>query len=230
MKKLENDILQGFLERLIEELKEENDERSICCEEKDKINIPFIVSSLYQSFDENADKYEDFIQDLCLYPDYNFCFLGSQSYYNGILDVEINLVNYHGEANEQYYTQGDSPNYNYKICFTYDQRDYRYCQCTPDMPDYREDKHCCGHGCDATFCAFSLHKVLNILSHSWNGDSHDYWEFEDEFYLSDKALADKKREEDKSREIAELKNIIEDSQKRLDELVANTKIDEFTRE
>ena len=86
------------------------------------------------------------------------------------------------------------------------------------MTDYREDKHCCGHGCDATFCEFSLHKVLHITSGSWYGDEHDYWEFEDEFYTSDKELADKKAEEDKSRMIEELKNRIEADQKRLDEL------------
>jgi len=86
------------------------------------------------------------------------------------------------------------------------------------MTDYREDKQCCGHGCDASFCEFSLHKVLHIISDSWEGDEHDYWDFEDEFYLSDKELAEKKEKEDKEREVLELKNRIEADQKRLAEL------------
>ena len=50
------------------------------------------------------------------------------------------------------------------------------------------------------------------------GDEHDYWEFEDEFYLSDKELAKKKENEDREREIKELRNRIEMYQKRLAEL------------
>ena len=89
------------------------------------------------------------------------------------------------------------------------------------MPDYREDKHCCGHGCDATFCEFELHKVLHITKDTWNGDEHDYWDFEDDFYMSDKELADKKAEEDRLREIKELKNQIETASKKLKELVGD---------
>ena len=86
------------------------------------------------------------------------------------------------------------------------------------MKDYREDKECCGHGCDADFCEFSLNKILKIVGGSWNGDEHDYWEFEDKFYEIDKELADKKVEEDKERMIRELKNNIESDRKKLCEL------------
>ncbi len=218
MQKLDNKTLQIFLHRFIAELKEENERRNIRCEGERDLDIPFIISSLYQNFDEYTDIFKEFIQELCLYPDYNISILDSQNDYNGIIDAEINLMKYPDEENEQYYTDGHSPNYDYKLCFSYDSRDYGYCQCTPDMPDYREDKHCCGHGCDAAFCEFSLHKVLHITSGSWDGDEHDYWEFEDEFYLSDKELADKKEKEDRERQIVELKNRITADQKRLAEL------------
>lgn len=135
-----------------------------------------------------------------------------------MIDVEINLIKYPDAENEQWYMDGRSPNYDYELCFTYDTRDYGYCQCTPNMTDYREDKHCCGHGCDASFCEFSIYKVLHITSGSWEGDEHDYWNFEDEFYLSDKELAEKKEKEDREREIEELKNRIEECQKLLAEL------------
>lgn len=217
MQKLENKILQAFLDRLIEELKSEAGCNNL---KNDQLDIPFIISSLYQSFESHTDIFENFIQDLCLYPDYNISILDSQNDYNGLIDVEINLVKFSDRYTEdnQWYTDSDKPNYDYKICFTYDTRDYGYCQCTPDMPDYREDKDCCGHGCDAAFCEFSLHKVLHIASGSWDGDEHDYWDFEDEFYLSDKELAEKKENEDREREIWELKSRIEADQKRLAEL------------
>ena len=108
--------------------------------------------------------------------------------------------------------------YDYRFEFSYDTRDYGYCECTPDMPDYREDKHCCGHGCDASFCAFELHKIVHVVKDTWHGDEHDYWDFEDEFYINDKELSDKKAEEDRLRKIEELKNQIEDALKKLAEL------------
>lgn len=215
MKKLENNVLQIFLNKLIDGLKSE-----IGCNnlKNDQLDIPFIISSLYQSFEKHTDIFKEFIQDLCLYPDYNISILDSQNDYDGLIDVEINLIKYPDVENEQWYMDGHSPNYDYKLCFTYDTRDYGYCQCTPDMTDYREDKQCCGHGCDASFCEFSLHKVLHITSGSWEGDEHDYWDFKDEFYMSDKELADKKEKEDRERKIEELRNRIESDQKRLAEL------------
>lgn len=173
---------------------------------KDNLNIPFIVSSLYQSFRNNPSDYSEFISDLEKYPDYDFSIENSRNDYIGIADVFIYLC---GEV---------MPDYDYLLSFTYDERDYGYCMCTPDMDDYREDKHCCGHGCDATFCEFSLEKILHIKRDSWNGDAHDYWKFEDEFYLNNEELATKKREEDKKRMIEELKNKIKEYDKRLKEL------------
>lgn len=90
--------------------------------------------------------------------------------------------------------------------------------CTSDMEDYREDKHCCGHECDATFCEFLLQKISYIKRDSWHGDEHSYWDFEDEFYLNDEELAVKKRKEDREVEIRELKKRIEEDSKRLVEL------------
>ena len=213
MNKLQNKTLNKFLYKFVEELKEENEDRK----ENVKLNIPFIISTLYQSFyereKENDDKYKSFILDLEEFPDYEISIRKSSNDYNGIIDVLINLYKY----NKPY---GDyrTTNYSYIFCFSYDERNYGYCYCTPDMKDYREDKKCCGHGCDADFCEFSLNKILKIVGGSWNGDEHDYWEFEDKFYEIDKELADKKVEEDKERMIRELKNNIESDRKKLCEL------------
>ena len=214
MQKLENTTLQKFLDIFVKELKKENDDRK----ERNvtEINIPFIISSLYQSFRDNEYLYKELIEDLKEYCDYSISISDSKNDYDGIIDVQIGLIKYIGcdfpEEDCRY------PNYDYWLCFSYDTRDDGYCQCTPDMKDYREDKHCCGHGCDASFCEFGLHKVLLIEQDTWQGDEHDYWEFEDEFYMSDKELADKKAKEDKERMIKSLKETIENATKKLAEL------------
>ena len=217
MKKLQNDTLQRFLDYFIQELKRTNEDRKQY--DIKELNIPFIISSLWQSFKNSPDKYKDFVSDLETWSDYVINIEESQNDYNGIVDVMVNLVKYeHCEDLEDYFNNYNYPEHDYKIEFTYDARHWGYCECTPDMPDYREDKHCCGHGCDASFCSFELHKVLHIMEDTWHGDEHDYWDFEDEFYMSDKELADRKAEEDRVRTIKELKDQIETASKKLAEL------------
>ena len=216
MQKLENNTLQKFLDIFIEELKEENEQRNSI--QKCEFNIPFFISSLYQNFRDRVDEFRSFTEDLNTYSDYTISISDSQNEYNGIIDVDINLVKYSTSDYERYFRDYTCPAYDYRICLSYDTRNYGYCECTPDMPDYREDKHCCGHGCDASFCSFSLHKVMHIISGTWDGDEHDYWEFEDEFYLGEKELADKIEKEERERLIIELKNRIKADQKKLAEL------------
>ena len=218
MKKLQNDILQKFLDNFINELKRENNNREY--HETRKLDVPFIISTLYQSFDNNTDKYKEFISDLRNWSDYGIIIENPVNEYNGIVDATITLIKY-SDKESDYYKDYDTPCYDYKLCFSYDERNWGYCECTPDMPDYREDKHCCGHGCDASFCAFELHKIVHVINDTWDGDEHDYWDFEDDFYKDDKELADKKAEEDRLREIKELKNQIETASKKLKELVGD---------
>ena len=177
MEKLQNETLQNFIDTFIKELKRENENREY--HSIKKLNIPFILSSLYQSFSNNQNSYKEFISDLEMYSDYDITIDDPKNEYNGIIDVDINLARHKDEVES--FQDYDMPNYYYMICFSYDERDWGYCECTPDMEDYREDKKCCGHGCDASFCSFSLHKINNIMSDSWHGDEHDYWDFGDEF-------------------------------------------------
>lgn len=216
MKKLQNNTLQRFLNNLVNELKAEiNDKGTLL--KNGQLDIPFIISSLYQSFsrDDSNSIYKAFIEDLEKYSDYVLILTDTNDVYNGICDLYISLIKYYNKELQLNYKM---PDYDYRICFSYDDRLYGYCECTPDMDDYREDKACCGHGCDAIFCKFQLQKILNITEDSWHGDEHDYWDFEDEFYASDKELADKKAEEDKARMINELKSRIEADSKKLAEL------------
>ena len=215
MQKLENYTLQKFLDKLIEELKREKEYNRL---KNDQLDIPFIISAMYQSFKNNTEKYKDFISDLDKYSDYGFYVEDSQNDYNGLIDIGITLVRYINDANDPTFTDYDNPDYDYKFTLTYDERHYAYCECTPDMEDYRDDKGCCGHGCDASFCAFELHKIVHVVEDSWHGDEHDYWEFEDDFYKNDKELGEKKAEEDKARMIRNLKEIIEEATKKLAEM------------
>ena len=215
MQKLENYTLQKFLDKLIEELKREKEYSRL---KNDQLDIPFIISAMYQSFKNNAEKYEDFIADLDKYSDYGLYVEDSQNDYNGLIDIGITLVRYINDANDPTFTDYDNPDYDYKFTLTYDERHYAYCECTPDMEDYRDDKGCCGHGCDASFCAFELHKIVHVVEDSWHGDEHDYWEFEDNFYKTDKELGEKKAKEDKERKIRNLKETIEEATKKLAEL------------
>ena len=217
MQKLENYTLQKFLDTLVEEFKRENSDRKY--HEIKEFDIPFIISSLYQSFKNNTDKYINFITDLEKYSEYNVIIEDTANGYNGIVDVLVNLVKYEDhEDPSDFYDNYEVADYDYRFSFAFEERYWGYCECTPDMDDYREDKHCCGHGCDASFCEFHMNKVLHITKDAGHGDENDYWEFEDEFYASDKELADKKAEEDKAGMIKELKSRIEADSKKLAEL------------
>lgn len=209
MKKLQNYTLQKFLDNFIEELKYENEIRTRCnYYDKKKLDIPFIISSLYQSFDKYPDVYKEFVEDLKRDDDYQIVIDDPNNEYE-IINVSIYI-----------YEFNESLDYHYQLKFYYEDRNYGYCECTPDMEDYSEDKHCCGHGCDATFCRFEFKKVLNVFGGGWEGDEHDYWDFEDEFYASEKELADKKAEEEKKNIIKMLKERIAADSKRLAEIEA----------
>lgn len=197
-----NCTLQNFTDKLIDELKYENELRKSSGEHK--LDIPFIISSLYQSFERDEDRYNQFILDLEHYHNYDL-----------IIHVPEDEI-----ANVYVYVILDDEEtlHEYELTFYYDERNWGYCECTPDMPDYREDKHCCGHGCDADFCSFTLNKIVRISSDTWHGDEHDYWEFEDEFYKKEKELLEKKIREDKRQEIDKLIDNIEYCIKRLREL------------
>ena len=211
MQRLENLTLQKFIDSLVETFKREN-------QEEKKLDIPFLISTLYQSFKNNTDKYKDFINDLNVYSDYDMYLENTKDDWYGIVNVRINLFKYNKDYDSEYNYYSNLPNYHYEICFFREDRDWGYCECTPDMPDYREDKGCCGHGCDACFSSFELHKVIEVSRDSWQGDEHDYWDFEDDFYKTDEELLLKKQEEDRKREIEICKNYIAEYTKKLSEL------------
>lgn len=215
MQKLENSTLQRFLEELIDVLKAENEDREYENKSEDDrysiLNIPFIVSSLWEAFKTEPNTYSDFIKCLNKAYDYQINIVEPDNDYYGICKA---IVGFH--VSDKVYEGLEE--YQYEIEFYYDPRDWGYCQCKPTDKDYREDKDCCGHGCDWWASAFEIRKSYIIGRHSWNGDEHDYWDFEDDFYKDDKELAEQEEERRKEFEIKELKARIEADSKKLAEL------------
>ena len=96
-----------------------------------------------------------------------------------------------------------------------DERHWGFCQCSAGDEDYDERHSCCGHDCDWTAPAYSIEKVIDLGRKEWEGDEHDYWDFEDKFYNIDEK---EKQEKQKQAKINSLKNQIEDLKKELDNL------------
>lgn len=211
MKYSDNITIQKFIERLVEVLKYENTYRT---PNGKKLDVPFLLSALWQDLMNHYECYDEFCSDLrdcdkyviaienC---DYHIC-KANVSIYNGIKD-----------------RYGDSwgcmeSNSRYEITFSYDERNWGYCECKPNDSDYREDKHCCGHGCDWEAPTIEVRKSFLVSNHSWSGDEHDYWDFEDKFYADDKEEKEKKLLAEREYKIKSLKETIENAQRELKEL------------
>lgn len=54
--------------------------------------------------------------------------------------------------------------------------------------------------------------------YSWDGDEHDLWDFEDEFYKKDKELAKEKIIQEREEEIKRLKEIVKENNEKLKKL------------
>lgn len=173
-----------------------------------KIDIPYIISSLYQDFCNYPEKFTLLILELKSCSDYSFEIAKSQNDWNGYFDVFIYFYTGNDKYDELYY----------KLQFKNEERLDEYCECVPGDPDYREDKHCCGHGCDAVFCEYQLVQVSSITSGSWDGDEHDFWDFEEEFLLSDEELKRKIEKEERKNRIESLEKQIKELNHRLEEL------------
>lgn len=196
--------MENFISEFIKEVKDalirENEGREY--DDKKQLNVPFMISVLEQH-------------------------LGNEDFVNFLYDLENNEHSlYYEDIYEDYFDYGklsirfyDGNDYTYSIAFGYDARDWGYCQCEKTDKDYRDDKKCCGHGCDWWAPAFSIEKNISLGGGSWNGDQHDYWEFEDDFYKSDKELAEAEEKRNRENKIKNLQEGIESMQKQLSELL-----------
>lgn len=201
--------LSDFYDKLSKAIKDRNQYTKL-----KNIDIPFVLSVMTQAIESNIESYINFIIDIDKYAGYGIEISENPNKYNSICDVFINIYTATCEEDEGFH----EPAFSYVFSFEYDERYLGYCECQAGNTDYREDKKCCGHGCDWTAPSFTFYKKECIAQEVWQGDQHDYWEFEDSYYAIDKEEAEKKRIRDRAEEMASLEDRILELQKRLDKL------------
>ena len=193
-----NYVLQEFLEKLIAEIRRESDRFSVK-------NLPFIIAPIWQNFKVDYKKYDEFANDLMTH-DYHIIF------------EDLTGDWFHSKFSVYFYDKLyplKEADFCYYFWISYDSRHWGYCECKPEDPDYREDKGCCGHGCDWNAPRFDMQKAYYVSTASWNGDEHDYWDFEDSFFKDDDELRKEKEEADRKQKIVDIKKSIEELQSRL---------------
>lgn len=210
MKYSANITIQNFIERLVEVLKYENTYGEL---NGKKLDVPFLVSVLCQDLTNNYECYNEFCSDLRDCDNYDIV-IGEDNY----CICKVNVFIYNESENNNLECCVEESDFKYEITFSYDERNWGYCECSPGDPDYREDKHCCGHECDWEAPEFEIRKSYLVSKHSWDGDEHDYWDFEDEFYADDKEENEKKKLIEREYKIKSLKETIENAQKELEKL------------
>jgi len=169
-----NDYLkQNLISRVTKCLKDENERNSSDSEWK-ALNVPFMIAPLAQLLENHPLKdLEDHLKEWSIFDLYY-----DTDKTGGYGEGSIRLITYKSSQ----LTFSEISNITYVFEFMRDERPYGYCECNPNDEDYREDKHCCGHGCDWDAPGVIVKKVLDIANHPWEGDEHDFWEFEDSFY------------------------------------------------
>lgn len=165
-----------LINEIIECLERENNSREYY--DKRLLDIPFMIAALDQHLSN-----EEYIKLLCDIDKYDYMVqyieADSEDYYSdGSISIQLAEKNNNGE---EYYYVDRVLDYEYKINFHHDERMWGYCQCTKDYPDYDARYDCCGHGCDWTAPAFSVEKIIHIGYNSFDGDEHDFWDYEDKF-------------------------------------------------
>ena len=138
------------------------------------IDIPFVIAPIYEALEKKM--YEDMVSDI-------------SSHNHSIYYIEDDE---YGDIMRNLLIQFETLPFEYRINCHCEDRYWGFCECTPDMEDYREDKQCCGHGCDWSAPMIDVEKIYHLNSHSWSGDEHSYWDFEDEYYKRDSALKEEK--------------------------------------
>lgn len=174
--------------------------------DNDSYNLPFITSSLYQILANPTCESVDFISDITKYR-VDIDVEDTNDDYE-VAIVKIYLYDKQGKIEKDHY---------YKMHFILENRYDNYCQCTPDMEGYREDKQCCGYDCDATFCTCYIDRIDPICFHNWNGCEHDYWDYEDKFYEAYPELKDAKKKQTLIDNINRTKKEIDFAQEQLED-------------
>lgn len=145
----------------------------------------------YETLKQNADQFKNFIEDC-------------ENHYLEIRYEEDNLDGY-SEGSFEFHLYEESPykeygwqtklNYYYKMTLLFDERNWGYCECTPDMEGYNETYECCGVGCDWSAPSIQLDKIENVGYASFDGYQRDMWELEKKWSTYLKVYEDKQKQE-----------------------------------
>lgn len=209
-----NAAAQIFLNKLAEEMADNNE---IYAQENESlIDIPFYISILWQRIKNHPEKYKNFLKDITYESYYEI-------YQKTISDQSIWMVKIYKTPEDlpenledlKYYSP---TKYEYEINFSYVGRYWGYCECDAADEDYREDYQCCGHGCDWDAPVITISRCYEVDYGQWDGDEHDYWDFEDAFYKDDLELKARIEEEAKRQRIKDLEKQIASYQNDLDML------------
>lgn len=183
----------------MKEIKEKFIKEVVECLKEEALDVPYLVVPLVQAIDKK--ELDEFFEDLGKHENYSYYYENDSTggFTNGC--VTINL-----------------PECSYKIEFGLDERYFGYCECSPDDEGYHSVKQCCGHGCDWDAPTITLHKIKTLFKHSFNGDEHAFWDFEDGYYKLDKEASEEKARKEKENRVTYLRSNIERMQLELAEL------------
>lgn len=204
-----NAIGQKFLDNLAREIADWN-EANRSNPDTYEAPVPFWVAVLWNQFKFHSEKYKEFFEDVKDESPYQIV----PSEYGDIYSVIL----WEENDTDEWYLDSNCKNYHYEIHFSSEERYWGYCECEPGDKDYNEDHQCCGHGCDWDAPMVTVYKCYDVDNGVWNGDEHDYWDFEDAFYKDDLELKARIEEEAKRQRIEDLEKQIASYQNDLDKL------------
>ncbi|MGZ9868264.1 hypothetical protein ACU3L3_07560 [Priestia endophytica] len=108
--------------------------------------------------------------------------------------------------------------YHYIINLEDDDRDWGYCQCTPEDKLYNPIYKCCGNGCDWTAPRITIEKVENILCEEFDGIERDMWELKVKWENAEQKTEEEIKREQNELQLTRIKQQIEQLQNRQREL------------
>lgn len=204
-------VKEKFIRDLINELNDEN--QRLERQNKQKLDICYIVSVIEQRIEEC----KEFMNTISKY---NYCINGyEEDYTGGYTDGKIRiLIEKPDKEKESDYLIDAYYDYCYYIEFTYDERYWGYCQCTPEDEGYNAEHNCCGYSCDWVAPAFRITKEYNLGYYSWKGFKRDYWEYEKKFKIMNSENAEELERLEKEKIKKQLEEQIIMLQKRIESL------------
>lgn len=167
---------------------------------KEVTNSHISICGYYHTFKQNIEALNKIVDDIS---NYKYWFQydedNDEGYTNGKILIYL--------ENDEYPYQA---NHYYKFTLGEDERNWGYCQCTPEDIDYDPVHNCCGNGCDWSAPSISIDKIEYINGFSFDGIERDLWKLEKEWSGEEDKLELKYKQE----QVKILEQQIEELEKR----------------